>query len=594
VLLTSPAAAQHAVFSDELIVTATGDERPANDVPLPATVITREEIEDAQEESVADLVRRAPGVTVMRAGGDGSATSVFTRGTDSDHTLALFDGVRLNSPYFGGYDWSLMPTAGLERVEVVRGPFSALWGADAIGGVINVVPARAATGLSTSLVGEAGEDGWRRFDGAVGYGDGGFDLYASAFEREGRGELANSDFSATQVLLDAGWSWADGRRVAVLVQQLETDLGIPFSSPGVATPRRRQSADQRLFALPLTIRIGPSWRMDVVASTVERELRFRDPDDPWGFTRSDTEADTFQARLASHHRVAGHDLSWGGEWRRDEVSDRSSFGANLVGRTAAVASLFAQDLWRLGDAVIVIAGVRWDDADRWGSEVSPRLAAGFNVATGIELRAAFGHAFRQPSVGELYFPFSGNPDLAPEEADSVEVGVGWTVGRSRLHLDGFATDIDNLVDFDNVNQVFANVTEARTRGVEAGWEMVLAGGTGSSLELTWLDTEDADGRSLLRRPAFSAAWTLHGGLGERFSGDLTVLWVGARDDVDPTTFARTELGGHLTASLATAVAVMEGLELTLRAENLADREYQEVAGYPAPGRRVVAGLRWRH
>lgn len=586
------ASAQQSVFTDRITVTATGAEEPVDEVPLPVTVIDRDEIDDAQQESVAELLRRVPGVTVARSGGDGAATSLFTRGTESDHTLAMFDGVRLNSPYFAGYDWSLLPTAGIARVEVARGPFSALWGADALGGVVNVVPTRASGGLSASLLGEGGADGWQRFEGAVGWAGGGFDLYASGFDRQGEGELPNSAFDAAQLLLDGGWSWGEGNRVAFLVQDLDSDVGIPFSSPGSLTPNRRQRTDQRLVAAPLRFRPADGWDLELVASRVEREIAFRDPDDPFGFTYSDTEADTDQARLASRHRLGGHQLTWGGEWREDEVSDASSYGPNLDGDSTEVRSLFVQDVWRPADAVDVVAGVRWDNADQWGSVVSPRLSVGWRVAADVELRAGYGRAFRQPAIGELYFPFSGNPGLEAERSDSYEAGVTFYVGSSRLYANLFANDIENLVVFDNATFAFANVAEADVLGAELAWEAPVTGKLLSTLQATWLDTEDSDGLELLRRPNWSASWTLHGVLTERLRGAVSAVWVGSRPDVDPVTFGRIQLGSHLTGNLSLSYEVLEGLDLLLRVRNVADESYEEVAGYPAPGRRVTGGLRW--
>ncbi|HSL19075.1 MAG TPA: TonB-dependent receptor [Methylomirabilota bacterium] len=588
-----PALAQQSVFTGSLTVTATGAETPVEEVPLPVTVIGREEIDDSHEESVADLLRRVPGLTVARGGDEGSVTSVFTRGTESDHTLALFDGVRLSSPYFGGYDWSLLPTAGIARVEVARGPFSALWGADAVGGVVNVVPARATDGLGASLLAEGGEDDWRRLEGVVSWAGDGLDLYASGVDREGEGELDNSDFDLRQVLVDAGWSWGEGSRVAVLLQDLESEVGIPFSDPTSLTPNRRQRADQRLLAVPVRVRVTDAWDLELVPSVVERELSFRDPDDPFGFTASDTAADTTQARLASRHELGDHQLTWGGEWRQDEVTDSSSYGVNLDGATTEVASAFVQDVWQAGDDLSVIAGVRWDDADEWSSELSPRLALGWRPVDRLELRAAYGRAFRQPSVGELYFPFSGNPELEPERSQSVEVGLSWLAGPSRLQLNLFSTRIEDLVDFDYASYAFANVAEAEMRGAELAWDAPLGDALVSMAQLTWLDTENEAGEPLLRRPEWSASWTLHGELWGPLSGALTVLWVGSRPDVDPTTFERVELGGHITADLSLACELVAGLEVLLRVRNLADESYQEIAGYPAPGRRITGGLRWR-
>ena len=584
---------QQSVFTDEVTVTATGSERRADEVPLPVTVIGRDEIDDAQEESVVDVLRRVPGVTVVRSGDEGAAGSLFVRGTESDHTLVMLDGVRLTSPYFGGYDWSLLPTAGLERVEVARGPFSALWGADALGGVVNLVPGRAADGLSATLLGEAGSDDWRRAEGVVGWAGGGLDLYASGFDRRGRGELDNSDFDLRQGLVDAGWSWRDGRRVAVLYQDLEAETGIPFSTPGSPTPHRRQRTEQRLLAVPLRLAVTAGWQLELTASRVERRLQFHDPDDPFGFTFSDTAADTDQLRLSSRHAAGRHAVTWGGEWRADTVDDLTSYGVNLAGRRTTTSGVFVQDVWRPVDGWQVIAGLRHDAADEWGGELSPRLAVGWRPAAGLELRAAYGEAFRQPSVGELYYPFSGNPELAAESSRSAEVGASLAVPGGRLAVNLFHTAVDDLIDFDTATSAFVNLASADILGAELGWEVVLDGDLRSSLQATWLDTEDATGAALLRRPRWSAGWTVAGGLGHGLRGDLTLLWVGPRDDRDAASFERIRLPGHLTADLALALELVDGLEGTLRVHNLADRRYQEVAGYPAPGRRLTAGLRWR-
>jgi vitamin B12 transporter len=505
----------------------------------------------------------------------------------------MLDGVRLTSPYFGGYDWSLLPTAGLERIEIARGPFSALWGADAIGGAVNVVPARAGNGLSTMLLAEAGEDDWQRLEGSLAWSDGELDLLVSGLDREARGELANSDLSARQVLVDAGWSWAPGSRVAILAQDLETELGIPFSDPLNLTPNRRQAADQQLVAIPLRLRASDRWSIEAVASRVERDLEFRDPDDPFGYTASDTSARTDQARLSSRHELGSHTVTWGGEWRSDEVDDSSSYGTNLDGQTSDVTSAFVQDVWQPTGSLQVITGLRWDEADEWGSETSPRLAIGWRPAHDLELRIGYGQAFRQPSVGELYFPYSGNPELEAETSESFELGAGWQSGTWHWQLNLFSTEIENLIDFDYATYAFANTSQAETRGVELAVEMPITARLGSSIQATWLETEDEIGLQLLRRPEWSGAWTLRGSLGPRLRGDLTLIWVGARDDVDAVSYERTRLDSHLTGNLAVGYEVLQGLELTLRVQNLADERYEEIAGYPAPGRRLSGGLRWR-
>ncbi len=579
-------------FAGEIVVTATGEPTPARDVPAAATVFDRQSIDDAGAETASELLRRVPGVMVSRAGEEGAVTSVFTRGTNSNHTLVLFDGVRLNSPYFGGYDFSQIPTVGLERLEVVRGPFSALWGADAVGGVVNVIPARGRRGVQATLVTEGGGGSWARVEGTVAWGQEGVDLLLSGFHREGKGELSNSGFETDQWMLDLGYSWGKGNRLAFVGQNLAADLEIPFSG-AMLTPHRRQSSEQTVLAVPLRLEMTNGWNLELTLSHVDRGFSYRDPDDPGGFTSSDTQADSDGVRVASHHRLGRHALTWGGEWRGDSVTDGSSFGVNLEDRSVHVSSGFVQDSWAAGHGVHLVAGARWDEADEWGSQVSPRAGVAWRVAPGWGVFAAYGEAFRQPSVGELYYPMSGNPDLAPESSRSWEVGIRRQCRRFELEweLHLFRTDIDHLIQFDYASFAFANVAEARITGAELGLVRKISGDVSGRVALTWLGTKDDQGQQLLRRPEWSGSATVSGGFLETVRGDLTVRWVGPRDDVDPVTLSRLGAGGYLTADLALAWKAMEGFELTARIVNLGDRRYQEVLGYPAPCRRLMVGVR---
>jgi TonB-dependent vitamin B12 receptor len=597
----APAAAQTAAatypaaFADDITVTATGLVTEAIEVPVPTTVISKQELEDAQAENVADVLRRVPGLTVVRSGDEGKVASVFTRGTESDQTLVLFDGIRLNSPYVGGYDLGLLTTSGIERVEVARGPYSALWGADAIGGVINVIPRVGLDGFSATLFGEGGEDGWQRYQGDLTLGGKSFGLFLSGLHREGEGELDNSDFTTDQQLVDVGWSSRNGSRLAVVAQNLETETGIPFAIPGQPTPERRQFSDERLIALPLRWAIGKAWTLELTASEVTREFRFTDPEDPTGITDSRSDADTRQARLASHHALASHTVTWGGEWREDEVTDYSNLGVNLDGQTTEVTSAFVQDVWHTGDKVQVILGTRWDDTEEWGSETSPRAHLGWMVSDTIEMRVGYGTAFRQPSLGELYFPMFGNPGLRPETSSSYEIGFVEAPkgGSRRAQLNVFKTELEDLIQFDFAAYTNRNIARAEILGAELAYENALTADFTQLVQVTWLDTEDDLGEPLLRRPEWSGAYTLTGSFWHKVRGDLTVLYLGSRWDVDPVTFERVELGGSATVDLALGWQVLDALEITVRAVNLLDREYQAVRGYPAPGCRVMGGLRLR-
>ncbi len=583
-------------ISERITVTATGDDAIADHVPVAVTVIPRDEIDNAQEESVADLIRRVPGVTVMRSGDEGAAASFFLRGTESDHVLALFDGVRLNSPYFGGYDWSLHSTAGAERIEVVRGPFSALWGADAAGGAVNVIPVRGSRESSLALHGAAGEGDWRRIEARVGWTDESWDLAASGFDREGRSDAPNSDFSNRQLLFHGGYAWNDGNRAAFVYQDLDGALGVPFSDPVTPSPRRRQETSERLAALPLHFAPAARWNLELVPSFVERELFFSDPDDTFGFTRSTTLADTESARLVSRHELpsagGAHQISWGAEWRRDEVFARSNFGVDLKGSRSTISGLFMQDQWQPSTRWTLLAGARYDDASEFGSQFSPRVALGYQATDRVTLRASYGRAFRQPSIGELFFPGSGNPQLSAEHSESAEVGMTWRTGKARLELAVFRSETDDMINFEFTSFSFANIDSAEVSGAELSWSLPITKDVSSTLGATWLDSEDQNGQPLLRRPEWGASWTLRGRFGSRVRADLSAIFVGSRDDVDALTFGRVRSPSHTAANVAIAYRLGGAFALTARATNLLDRGYQEVNGFPAPGRRLIGGIRW--
>ena len=590
-LLVCAAAAAQVVppFTDAVVVTASGIEEPVDDVPAAVTVISRAEIDASGLTLVGDLLRSLPGTVMLRSGYDGGVASLFVRGTSSTHTLVLLDGVRLNSPFFGGYDFSLPMTAGLERVELVRGAYSALYGADALGGVVQLVtapPKRDGASLSV----ETGPDGWRRAELGGSVVAGRWAGTVSAASREGSGPLANDDFSSREAMLDLGYTAGEGRRVGVLVRRTAGSTEVPFVGAD-RTPRRRTTAEETVAAVPVRWRLGARTALEANVSWVARDMGFEDPDDPTGFVSGDTTADSTGARVVLRHAGAVHALSAGAEWRRDRVTDGSNFGFTLHDATQSTRSVFAQDHVALGAGAALIAGVRWDDAQPWGSELSPRLTVSLDRRS-FRGWVSWGRAFRAPGLGELYFPFSGNPHLRPERSRNAEAGLAVPVlgGRGRLQVVGFRNRTTDLVEFEYASYAFANVGRAAQDGVELSW--LQATGAWGELEaaLTWLHTGDGSGAPLLRRPSWSGSAGWRGVVAGRVTGAFTLVWVGRRADVDPVTFARVDDPGFLTADAAVAVPLSAALRLRLRGENLTGRRYEAVRGYPAPGRRLMVGL----
>lgn len=583
-------------YTDEIVVTASALEEPVASVPAAVTVITREEIEARAARDVAEVLREVPGVYVSRTGSPGKAVSLFTRGGSSTHTLVMWNGVKMNNPYFAGYEIGTFSSAGVEKIEVVRGPFSALYGSDSMAGVVNILGATDWTGLEASL--EAGENGL--VNGIVNgaWKSGGLRIDGTLEDRQDDGFAPNDDFDQSTLSGSAMWK-RGGFETGIRVRYNEWEIGIPFNTSAdgsaiVPSPLRRQDGEELQFHVPLRHDLGAfSW--DLTLSRYDRDDRFEDPDDPFGFVASDTESTTDRARLVTHYRtpVAGTIVA-GVELERAEVDDVSSYGVNLLDETRKATSLFVED--RYGSQVgsyrlELAAGVRYDDFDTFGSEISPRVA-GALIRGAHKFRVAYGEGFRAPSIGEIYFPFFGNPDLQPERSRSAELGYDLYLEHSSLSLTLFDNDFDNLIVYDNAAFRFENTGAAETRGIEIGARARIGAGFSAGLSYTWLDTEQAEtGEALLRRPEHSGSVNLAFARGA-FDSLLVVTYGGSRTDVRPVFPYDTVVNDEWTTADVTVRYRLGAFQPYVSVENLLDEEYEEVLGYPAPGRRALIGARY--
>ena len=578
---------QPTLFEEVIVVTATLDGEQENVVPAAVSVIEAAEIEARQSTEVADLLASLPGMTIVQSGSPGQVTSLFTRGTNSDQTLVLWNGVELNDPYFGGFNWAFLPTEGVGRVEAVRGPFSSLYGGDAVGGAVQILSAPR-EGADLQL--EGGENGYLRgqVSASASLGSTRFDV--AGHVRRGDGQIDNEFFDGEALMARANWEMQPGMSLGLLVRAADADTGIPYSG-GAPSPERRISWQERLVAVPFRAELG-SWQVQAQVSGLTYDNQFRDPEDAYGFTASDTDSEALRARAVASYRLEGGSwLAIGSEWDKAQVSDTSTFGTNLDGESQSTRALFGEVFYRLG-RVTFDAGVRQDDNDVYGSKTSPRMGLQLEATDSTRLRASWGQAFSPPSIGELYFPVSGNPDLEPETSASVELGIEQRVGGWVLGLTGFQNELSNLIEFDFASYRNVNVGRARTQGVEleAGF---LKGSWRVRWNGTYLETEDLDTEQvLLRRPSESSNLVV-AYAPENWSTSLTGLYVGDREDVDPITFQRTVNEAYFRLDVAARWRPGTRLAPYARIENLLGEDYQPALGFPAPGRTFVVGIATR-
>jgi vitamin B12 transporter len=576
-------------FEETLIVSAGLEEESASRLAASVDVIGEDEILARQTTNVADLLRTVPGLTIVRSGSPGKVTSLFSRGSESDHTLALWNGIELNNPFFGGFDWAFLPTDGVRRVEIVRGPFSAVHGSDALGGVVQVLTGDR-NGGSVRI--ESGEKGYSRVGLDAGLSGESVQVDVAGSLRRGDGEIENDFFDSEEVALSARWSATESLAVSFVARVHESENGIPFSG-GVPSSGRQISWSERQLAVPVSYQHG-LWDFDGRLSQVSYTTSFRDPEDAFGFTGYDTDSQSERLLVSAARHFA--DASWiafGGEVERLEVDDRSVFGTNLDGARQKTESVFAQVTHDLGRMRLDL-GVRHDDNDAFGSRTTPKIGLLLSFGKGTKFRASWGEGFRAPSIGELFYPFSGNADLEPEESESWEVGIEQEIGDWKVGATVFDTEFLNLVDFDFVTFTNRNVGSALSQGLEI-WSRYSGRLLTIAANATVLETEDLEtGESLLRRPDQSASLVIASSP-EPWNLSFTASFVGQRRDVDAMTFQRTELDSHLRLDVSGRFERWDRFQPYARVENLADEKYQEVAGYPAPGRRVIAGFAssWR-
>jgi vitamin B12 transporter len=573
-------------FTDEIVVTGAIEPGERRAAPAAIDRIDRLEIERRQAREVAQVLEVGAGLTVARSGSAGHTTSLFARGTNSNHTLVLWNGLPLNDSFDGRFDFAVLPTDGVDRVEVARGAYSALYGS-ALGAVVQIVTG-GDSGTGAHL--EAGDNDTRRFSASYGRRRGPQAFDATLHSRRGEGALVNDFFDADGLSLHGVWAISDRVDIGLVGRGQDSEVGIPRSG-STFTPHRRNTFEDRQLGIPIRATFG-AWDIDALVSRGESQVGFRDPDAFFG-QASDSESITTQARATLTRSLAGGWIAGGIEMRQEEVDYRDDF-SRIPDAERDNDAAFLQTRWLTtwgaagASSFTVEAGARRDDDERFGGHTSPRLAAAFE-RSGLRFHAAYGESFRAPSFLELYYPFFGNPDLDPELAKSAEVGVGYRARGLELSLVGYDNRIRDLIQGVPPDFLAANVGRARTRGVEF---TALHRGPLLDVRAQWTEgsAENRDtGAALARRPdtTASAVVAFHPA---RWSGTLTAVHVGERPDIDPDTFASRTNPSYTRVDLAASYAWLAWLEPYARVENVADEDYDEVLGFPATGRSYTVGV----
>ncbi len=618
----------------EIVVTATRYPVSADSVGVSVTVLRGEELRARGIRSVGEALRLVPGAQVVQGGGFGALTSLFLRGGESDYVKVLVDGVPVNQPG-GAYDFANLTADNIERIEVVRGPGSVLYGSDAIAGVVQIVTRDGSGGAAGAWAsGEAGTYDNLRWEAGGSGGRGPLHGSVSVSRRTTDGVYDfNSDHRNT-VASGRALFRPDGRtRAGVSARIGDARFHFPTDFTGAPVDRNQFNAERTTtVALDLARELGSSVEAQLL---VGRHLARNDfenapdsPADPAPFSGSRTETRRWTAEARALLRLPAGVRGLAGvalDEERQEDFARAAPGAPLAAagtpRDRTNWGFFLQGSARPATPLQLTAGGRLDRNERFGSFWTWRASALAAVGPRTRLRASLGTGFKEPSFFDNFATgfATGNPDLRPERSFSVEAGLSQdlpAIGASAF-VTGFAQRFRDLIQFTFVPPSpgapnFFNVAEADAAGVEVG--VRVRGPAGVELEGSYVrlhtevmdagfdSGEDAtfvEGRRLLRRPGDLLSLRASTGAARRVRAGAVLSVVGSRDDLrfapfpEPTrrvelpAYATLDLSGGVT--LVTAGAGRPGLDLLARVENLFGARYEQAAGFRSPGRTLVVG-----
>ncbi|MBI5611881.1 MAG: TonB-dependent receptor [Gammaproteobacteria bacterium] len=563
-----------AAAREPIVITATRTAQTADESLAAVTVITRAEIAASQAQDVAELLRFHAGLDIGRNGGPGQTTSVFLRGTESNHVLVLLDGVKLNPGTIGAASWQNLNPEHIERIEVVRGPRSTLYGSDAIGGVIQIFTRRAAPGTQAEASAGAGRYATREAAFGASHDDGVWRAGVHASGLDSRGFPARVGGSEDSGYRNTGVNAYGGTKLGALdaeVNHWQTRGNSEYYDFALAP------LDQDFFnsvtALSLKAPLAAAWLATLRVSQLRDEI---DQNQSLDFTHTERKVVDWQNdfQLGRQHLLSA------GLYLAREHTEARSYGSSYNVDTATNA-VFLQSQWRFGDQQL-LAAWRYTDIDSFGGHHTGDLGYGLQLTPALRLTASAGSGFRAPDSTDR-FGFGGNPTLAPETSRSYELGARLRLTPDQaVRASAFQNDIDNLINYVDPDGFSGplpgknqNVDRARIRGLELGYTLNWRPWR-FNLEASAQNPENRDtGRQLARRATHSLTFGT-GYADGPISAGLDLFATGRRPDSD---FSDQRLPGYALVNLVGQYRLDNHWTLRARLENLFDRHYELAQGY---------------
>jgi outer membrane cobalamin receptor len=604
------AATPNAAIEDVLV---TGTFAPQPELSASVSVLDSQQIQALNKTTIADLLRTLPGLLVEQQGGPGGLTAVSIRGGESNFTLVLVDGVAVNDPTNfrgGGFDFANLNPNNVERIEVVRGAQSAIYGSDALAGVINIITRRAQRGHQQNVYAEAGQDDYSDLGASALGSVGDFDYAFDVASRDDGEPTPGSTRETDSANLRLGWQPIAAQAFGFSYRYLDGKRGsYPEQSggPRFALDDTLDHSDytQEILAADWGAQWTSLWRSTVTGSRFEQDEHYRSP----GIApylevppnAADTDFTRDQLRWVNTLQWApAITANLGAEYRHEDgksVGYLEYFGTRMptdfeLDRNTR--SLFADvSATPLAD-LLLHTSLRFDDPEEFDSKTSAQAGAKYTVGGGVTLAANWGEAYKLPSFFALGHALVGNPELQPEEGESWDFGATWQANDALLlGVTGFDNDFRDLVDFDN--ETFRNINRKRvqTSGVElqADWQVLPALSLRSQATYTDIDVKNAD-TVLTGRPRWTASvvaqWQIAPGwdtaLDYVYSGEQ---WAASRHTGEQVT---GELDDYHLLDWVLHYQLAPAWLLAFSVDNVLDANYETAVGFDAPSRAFRVGV----
>lgn len=581
-------------IEEEVVVYGVRLEQPLTEVGSSVTVITGADIEAQGFDFVLDALATAPSVTINQNGAFGGSASVRIRGASSDQTLVIVDGVVANDPTApgGGFNFAALDPTIIERIEILRGPQSTLWGTDAIGGVINIVTKRNTEGFEGSVFGQAGSFDTLRFGADVAGTSGRFDYRLAATRHttdgiskadEDNGNTEDDSYESTSLQTRLGMQLGEDARLQLTA--LWTDADSEFDSFFFGAQGNVSDGDELSKTETLTSNLSLQFsafdgRMDNLflvgfadtdrANFTNGAPSFSSEGDRWTYRYQGT------VQFNDRHRLAFGAEREDSESNGDETSIDGFFGLYELSPT---------------ESLTFSAGLRRDDHERFGGETTARVAAAFNPTELVTLSASWGEGFKAPTIFQTTFFCCGatapNDALRPERSDAFDIGFQLRTpdARGQVGLTYFDQDTTDLITFSFAVGGYENIAEATSSGLEFEAQYQLTDWLSGTVNYANIDAEDGDGNRLVRVPEHSGNLSFAIDPDGPWSGTVSLRYNGKERDANGIVDSWTRV------DLTARYALNDTTEIYGRIENLFDENYQQILGYGTPGTSGYLGIR---